>query len=63
MKWGRGGLQVHFSAPGTLADILDDAPSHSSDEGLLSPSHCHLRRLVVGALPVPAYESALLIVA
>lgn len=56
-------LQIHFSALDIPADIPDDVLSHPSDEEPLSPNHCHLWRLVVGALPVSTSENALLIVA
>lgn len=56
-------VQIHFSALDIPTDIPDDALTNSSDQEPLSPNHCHLFQLVVGALPVSISENSLLIVA
>lgn len=56
-------VQVHFSALDIPTDIPDNALTNPSDQEPLSPNHCHLFRLVVGALPVSTSENSLLIVA
>lgn len=56
-------VQIHFSALDIPTDVPDDALANPSDKEPLSPNHCHLFQLVVGALPVSTSENSLLIVA
>jgi len=56
-------VQVHFSALDIPTDIPDDALTNPSDREPLSPNHCRLFKLVVGALPVSTSGNSLLIVA
>ena len=56
-------VQIHFSALDLQTDIPDDALTNPSDGEPLSPNHCHLSQLVVGALPISTSENSVLIVA